>query len=94
MRFGLFARKDRRSPAERDAADRVRAIVVGRLGLPDGSTVTVSEIDCADPACPGTETVILVCQPRGRTVAYKVGRPLCEVTEQDLHEALVGPDNG
>jgi hypothetical protein len=41
------------------------------LDLPEGAIVTVSEIACTDPACPGLETVMLVMRPGEKTTAYK-----------------------
>lgn len=65
----------------------VRAILAGPN--PAGIELTVSEIECLDPSCPGTETVILVMAPGLRTRAAKIAGPIPEVTEQDVRSALV-----
>jgi hypothetical protein len=52
------------------------------------TVLTVSEIACTDPSCPGIETVILVMEPGTKTRAYKVQKPLEEVTEQDIIGAI------
>jgi hypothetical protein len=57
--------------------------------LPRGSSVTVNEILCPDPACPDLETVILVMREGAKTRAYKIAKPMEAVTEQDLASALV-----
>jgi hypothetical protein len=49
-------------PDPEDSA-RIKAWVRETLALPDDAVVTVSEIACTDPACPGLETVILVMRP-------------------------------
>lgn len=88
MLRGLFAKraglpdKDR---AARDATLRVKALVAGML--PDAE-VTVSEIVCLDPACPGTETVMLVMAAGAKTQAAKVAKAAAEVTEEDVRAAL------
>lgn len=64
------------------------------LALAPGSELTVSEITCYDPDCPGTETVILVMRPGQRTVAAKIGEPAADVTEQALRAALVASGVG
>jgi hypothetical protein len=79
----------RRRPSP-DAAARARVAGIARRlgGFGPEVTLTVNEIVCADPACPGTETVILVMQPGARSRACKVGKPLEEVTEADVAAAL------
>ena len=52
------------SEESRDAVhERLKAQVRGLLGLPETAAIAVNEIICADPACPGSETVILVMKP-------------------------------
>ncbi|MET7246518.1 hypothetical protein ABZT49_24475 [Methylobacterium sp. EM32] len=79
----------RRRPSP-DAAARARVAEIARRlgGLSPEVTLSVNEIVCADPACPGTETVILVMQPGVRSRACKVAKPLDEVTEEDVAAAL------
>ncbi|MNL83509.1 hypothetical protein D3C87_2111750 [compost metagenome] len=50
--------------------------------------IAVNEILCADPACPGSETVILVMKPGEKTRAYKLPMPMDEVTQEALAETL------
>ncbi|PZR96153.1 MAG: hypothetical protein DI537_02650 [Stutzerimonas stutzeri] len=89
MRFGLFG-KDKRDAAEADAAAQVKRQVRELLALPENAVIAVNEILCADPACPGTETVILVMKPGEKTRAFKVQMGLAELTPQALAQALSG----
>lgn len=68
---------------------RIKEWTAASLGLSDEITLAVNEIACTDPACPGVETVILVMAVGRKTRAYKVGKPIEEVTEQDVAAALV-----
>lgn len=87
MRFGLFGR-DKREAAGADAAAQVKRQVRELLGLPENAVIAVNEILCADPACPGTETVILVMKPGEKTRAFKVQMGLAELTPEALAQAL------
>ena len=58
------------------------------LCLTEDATVSANEILCADPSCPGQETVVLVMVPGQRTRAYKVQAAMDEVTEDGLREAI------
>ena len=79
-----WLRGGRRRP-EREAVARVKAWA--GAAVPD-ATLAVNEIVCLDPGCPGTETVILVMHPGRKTQAAKIAKPIDEVTEDDVAEAL------
>ena len=90
MRFGLFGKAesgDAKAEAKR-AAERLKVQVSEHLGLPETAAIAVNEIICADPACPGNETVILVMKPGEKTRAYKLQMAMAEVTPEALAEAL------
>ena len=83
--LGLF----RRRAAPRDAhVEGLKAVVRRTLALDEAAVVTISEIACGDPACPGNETVVLVMRPGIKTRAYRVQAPLAEVGEDELAAAL------
>lgn len=92
MRLSLFGKgKAEESEAKAVAkaqAERIKSEVRSLLGLPEQVAVAVNEILCADPACPGSETVILVMRPGARTQACKLPMAIAEVTEATLADAL------
>lgn len=93
MRFGLFGKGgagkgDRDKAAVSREAARIKAETRALLALPEAAAVAVNEILCADPACPGTETVILVMEPGRKTRAFKVQAAMAEVTRDALAAAL------
>lgn len=84
--FGaLFGRKPARDEAQ---LARLRDWARAALGDPPGLEVTISEIDCGDPACPGLETFFLVMRPGEATQAAKVKKPIEEILEAEVQEAL------
>ncbi|WP_232628250.1 hypothetical protein [Methylobacterium sp. Leaf118] len=65
------------------AATRAKALIRPALGLSEGDALSVNEIVCADPACPGIETVVLVMRAGEPTRALRLPRPLAELSEAD-----------
>src|SRR3954466_8330656 len=64
-----------RRNAARPAAESVARVKRGALPIldpPPGTALTVNEIACLDPACPGVETVILVMEPGRKTSTHKM----------------------
>ena len=92
MRFGLFGKGGADKAARTAGTERVKADVRALLGLSEDSAVAVNEIVCADPACPGTETVVLVMTPGAKTRAFKLQMALAEVTAEALTQALTESD--
>jgi hypothetical protein len=73
---------------ERAEIARVKKLVFAALGANPDIAISVSEIACTDPACPGTETVIIVMAPGRKTAACKVQKPALIVTDDDVRDAL------
>ncbi len=88
MRLGLFGKGDARKGEAAAAAGRIKAETRELLGLPETAAIAVNEIICADPACPGTETVILVMNPGEKTRAFKAKMAMAELTREALAEVL------
>jgi hypothetical protein len=88
LKLGLWRKDQVAKDTARAEIERVKALARSLLALSDDATVSANEIICADPACPGSESIILVMIPGQRTKAYKVTAPMAEVTEESLRAAL------
>ncbi len=81
-------------PKPRDpvAAERIKQWAKAQLDedaqTQDEIAVTVSEIECNDPGCPGTETVILIMQPYHTTRAIKISKLMDQIDQSDICSAL------
>jgi len=87
--MALFGSAFRKKPPRDEAAlALIRAWTAAALGHPPGLELTISEVDCADPACPGLETFILVMREGEATQAAKVKKPIAGIIEADIAEAM------
>ena len=84
----LFRKRTDRNEAQIAAVKQIKAQVLAILDLPPLAAIGVNEIICTDPACPGTETVILVMMPGEKTRAFKTAMAIVDVTEDVLRETL------
>ena len=84
--MALFGRKQ----PQADAAVRAAILAWARqaAGFDAAGFVKVNEIVCADPACPGMETILLLMPPGLPTRAVKITKPMAAVTETDVVLAL------
>jgi hypothetical protein len=73
---------------DRDHQQRVKGYVFEALGRNPDIGISVSEIICTDPGCPGEETVILVMVPLKKTAACKVSKAMADVNDDDIRTAL------
>lgn len=86
--MALFGFGGRRPPADQGVRDAISAWVRRIGGLDEDVIVKASEIVCADPACPGMETVILIMAAGRPTRAVKVARAMDTVSEADIETVL------
>jgi hypothetical protein len=87
--MGLFSLGRRKEAAASDASKRIAASVRAALKLGEDDAVTVSQIDCGDPACEGgAETFILVMRKGERTKAVKISKAMRLVSDEDVAKAL------
>jgi hypothetical protein len=89
--LGRMLDRFRQPRPDPDDVARVKAWVREALSLGDGDELTVNEIACNDPACPGLETVILVMRKGERTRAFKAKGSLVVQTRPAIAAALAAP---
>lgn len=85
--MALFGRGRERPEAA--ARRRVEGWARAAGGYGPETAMTVSEIVCADPACPGFETVILILAPGRPTRAVKVTGAVDALDEAGVAAAVV-----
>jgi hypothetical protein len=56
------------------------------INADDETIVTISERDCGD--CGGARTIVLIMHPRRPTEAVRIDKPLEQITQADLSDAL------
>ena len=86
--MALFCFGRRPSPTDGAVRDAILAWTRAAAGLGADGVVKVNEIVCADPACPGMETILLLMPPGHPTRAVKIAKPMATVTEGDVILAL------
>jgi hypothetical protein len=74
----------RRPQRNSAAAETLKAIVREAAQLNETDIVSVNEIMCADPACAGPETIVLIMREGMPTQALKFLKPLNEVSKEDV----------
>jgi hypothetical protein len=81
------ARRDlgfKRSRAQVEALDRVRAWSRERFKLAEALPVMVAEVACGLPGCPPLETVVAFWTEDDRRHQFKLFKPVTEVVYDDL----------
>jgi hypothetical protein len=58
------------------------------INAEDETIVTIIERDCGDPPCGGARTIVLIMHARRPTEAFKIDKPIEQITQKDLYTAL------
>jgi hypothetical protein len=88
MHMTAFFFRRKSSNRRRDAALELKLHALTVINADDDTVVSISERDCGDPGCGGARTFVLVMHPRRPTEAVKIDKPLEQVTQSDLTDAL------
>ena len=88
MHMAAFFIPRKTSNRRNDAALELKVRVRTLINADDDTVVSVSERDCGDPGCGGTRTIVLMMHPGRATEAVKIDKPLEQVTQSDLADAL------
>ena len=88
MHMAAFFIPRKTSNRRNDAALELKVQVRTLINADDDTVVSVSECDCGDPGCGGTRTIVLMMHPGRATEAVKIDKPLEQVTQSDLADAL------
>ncbi len=93
----LSSASDAHDRRREPSPEHVRAIkkwTAELLALDDHAVITVHELDCADPACPIMETVIVVHAPGQPPRQWKFARPKAALTKAMLQLSFRFPVRG
>ena len=78
----LFNTSPRRPNRER--VRHIKEALRAALSLPDGTTVTVTELACLEEGCAPIETVVALLRPDAPPLQHKLHKPTDAVDAEDL----------
>ena len=68
----------------RERARHIKEALRAALSLPDGTTVTVTELACLEEGCAPIETVVALLRPDAPPLQHKLHKPTDAVDAEDL----------
>ena len=78
---GMFERKNASPEVIRDLKNKITK----KLNLPESTILSVAELNCHEPDCPPTETVITARSEDGLTKNWRIHKPIEEIVEADVN---------
>jgi nitrate reductase delta subunit len=77
-------RRPARTPAHREALERVTTWTRERFSLGENEPISVSQVECRLPGCPPLETVVQFWTADGTRHHFKIFKPTVEVLSDDV----------
>ena len=59
-------------------------LIQEQFNLTDDTLISLSELNCHEPNCPPTETVITTRALKGESCIYKIAKPISEIKIEDI----------
>ena len=78
--LGMFNKKR----PDANTVRNLKKIVTEQFELPDDTALSVAELNCHEPGCPPTETVITARSPDGVTNDWRVAKAIADIQETDI----------
>ena len=79
---GMFNRKKPDPNIIRD----LKQLVLKKFNLPESTILSIAELNCHEPDCPPTETVVTARSIDGFTQNWKIHKPIDEISENDIND--------
>lgn len=86
MRLNPFAPRPR--GGSEDIIERITTWARRAALIDTATSISVTELACAEPGCPPLETVVVVMARRGGGLKLHIYKPMSEVAEDDVLRAL------
>lgn len=59
---------------------------IKKYEIPESTILSIAELNCHEPDCPPTETVITARSIDGSTKNWKIHKPIDEISENDIND--------
>ena len=79
---GMFNRKKPDPNIIRD----LKQLVLKKFNLPESTILSIAELNCHEPDCPPTETIVTARSIDGSTQNWKIHKPIDEISENDVND--------
>ena len=79
---GMFNRKKPDPNIIRD----LKQLVLKKFNLPESTILSIAELNCHEPDCPPTETVVTARSIDGSTQNWKIHKTIDEISENDVND--------
>ena len=59
---------------------------IKKYEIPESTILSIAELNCHEPDCPPTETVVTARSIDGSTKNWKIHKPIDEISENDVND--------
>jgi len=67
-----------------EAIKRIKATFSEHFAVLETTTLSVAELNCHEPGCPSTETVVTAHNHDGSIKSWRIAKPIDQIEEQDI----------
>ena len=67
-----------------EAIKRIKYTFSEHFAFLETTTLSVAELNCHEPGCPSTETVVTAHNLDGSIKSWRIAKPIDEIEEQDI----------
>ena len=77
----IYVQSKKKNP---EITRKIKMLIQEQFNLTDDTLISLSELNCHEPNCPPTETVITTRALNGESCIWKIAKPISEIKIEDI----------
>ena len=69
-----------------ESIQNLKNYFIKKYEIPESTILSIAELNCHEPDCPPTETVVTARSIDGSTQNWKMHKPIDEISENDVND--------
>ena len=86
LRFGINKKMFNKKKPNLETIQNLKNYFIKKYEIPESTILSIAELNCHEPDCPPTETVITARSIDGSTKNWKIHKPIDEISENDIND--------
>ena len=86
LQFGINKKMFNKKKPNLETIQNLKNYFIKKYEIPESTILSIAELNCHEPDCPPTETVITARSIDGTTKNWKIHKPIEEISEKDVKD--------
>ena len=86
LQFGINKKCLIKKKPNLETIQNLKNYFIKKYEIPESTILSIAELNCHEPDCPPTETIVTARSIDGSTQNWKIHKPIDEISENDVND--------